>query len=205
MLHVLVALVAVVVEHQVTPAELPAVPRAIRLDAGPDVLVNDAAEADQRVIAEEPHLPVRREAGTRMEQHVMADVSRLGKLAPQPVRRRRSHVLIGVDVEDPLAVRQTERAIAGRREVVPPREFVEARAVRGGDFSRAVGGARVDDHDLVHEPPERAETAVEELLFVLDDQAGRQRGKAPERRAFPRARVAHTARQVRIRPGNRAA
>src|SRR5437870_4849596 len=44
MLHVLVALVAFVLEHQVTEAEPPTSRRAISLYAGPDVLVDDAPE-----------------------------------------------------------------------------------------------------------------------------------------------------------------
>src|SRR5262245_38632503 len=171
MFHVLVALVAFVVERQVAPAELSAVSRAISVDARPDVFVDDAPETDQRGIAEEPHLPVRREAGTRMKQHVIAHASRIGKLTAQAARRSRPDVLVRIDVEDPLAARETERVIARCREIAPPREILEARAVRGSDLLRAIGRARVDDDDLVDEPVQRGETAVEKLLLVLDDQA----------------------------------
>src|SRR5439155_3101902 len=139
-----------------------------------DVLVDDPPEADPRVVPEQPHLPVRGEAGTGVEENIMGHMPRVRELGPEPGDRSGADALVRIDVEDPLAAGEIEPVIAGGGEIVPPREVVQARAARGRDLPGAVGGAGVHDHDLVHQPFQGEEAAVEELLLVLDDEARRQ-------------------------------
>ena len=174
MLHLLVAFVPFVVQDQLAPPDPPAPGCAIGVDTGPDVLVDDPAEADPRVVPEQPHLPVRGEAGTGMEENIVGHVPRVRELGPEPGGGGGVDTLVRIDVEDPLAAGEIERVIAGGGEIVPPPELVQARAARGRDLPGAVGGAGVHDHDLVHQPFQGAEAGVEELRLVLDDEARRQ-------------------------------
>jgi hypothetical protein len=159
------------VESQAAIADQTPSLHTIGLDAGPDGLVDEAAEANERVVSEEPHLPVRRETGPRVQEHAKTDVSWIGELASEQLRRRRLDMLVRIDVEDEGAAGEIERMVAGGREIAPPWKLMDARPVRTGD-SRV---RSVSPCPQSPRPPARGGPRQRrELLFVLDDQAGRE-------------------------------
>ena len=99
-------------------------------------------------------------------------------------------MLVGVEVDDPVAGRVLERAVARIREGAVPGEVHDPGAERPGDLDRGVGRAGVDDHHLVDGARDRLEAAGEHLLLVLHDHHERERlaldrlGAPGERRAL---------------------
>ena len=64
--------------------------------------------------------------------------------------------------------------IAGRREVVAPRELEDTGSKPLCDRNRLVLRTRVDDHDLVDKILDREQTRLEMMLFVPHDHGRRQ-------------------------------
>src|SRR5262249_52029156 len=102
----------------------------------PDCLVDDALETDRRVVAEEPDLPERRDALVRLEAHHEPLVSVATELLAQRLEVARPNAFVGVDVKDPFAAAEVERAIARCREVVLPGQGIDEGA-RGARDRRA--------------------------------------------------------------------
>ena len=167
----LAALVAVVAEVQdgeeIERFDREVVARAGAGECRHDRLVHRVHEADVVAVAPETELPVRRPPRSRHERHAERDRA-IGGLERGADRARivGLHALVGVDVEDPVALRDVEGAVAGGGEVVTPRVELEDRAVRAGDVGCGVDRSGVDHHDLVDQAVQRFEATVEMLGFV---------------------------------------
>jgi hypothetical protein len=170
----LVPLVADVLEpEEVAVRDRPALGVGHVVDGGDDPLVHRALEADTGVVAPEPVLDI---GGHRLVGPEVDPEGDLGR-GPQEVLGRLAvgddEALVGVDVEHPFAGDLVERRVAGRREVVGPGPVEDPRPMAPGDRLGAVDGSGIDDHDLVDEPLERGQAAVEHGLLVADDESGR--------------------------------
>ena len=91
-----------------------------------------------------------------------------------PLDRLRAEILIGVEEEDPVALRLFQRAVLRSGEVVLPRMVEYARASGFRHLDRAVGRASIDDDHLVGELLHRSEPRADILFFILCDHAGRK-------------------------------
>ncbi len=183
------------------------------------LLVDAAAEAVLGPVAPHPQRHVRDgrpglvAAGVVGLDEVEALAPRAAEQVAQAAGVRRLHVLVGVEVDDPVAGRGVDRDVARVGERAVPREVHDLRAERLGDLDGAVGRAGVDDDDLVDDAAQRLEAAGEHLLLVLHDHAQRERqalapagpaprpsSRAPRGRAV---RVAMHAGQPCVRAGAR--
>ena len=63
-------------------------------------------------------------------------------------------------------------------EVARPRLVQDLRPVGAGDRHRGVGGAGIDDHDLVGEAGQRVQARAEDGRLVAHDQRGGEQGFA---------------------------
>src|SRR5579863_6727034 len=149
-------------------------------DRGPDVLVDDPAEADPRVVAEQPELPVRGEAGPWPEQQPVADKAGSAQLRAHRDPVALADPLVRVDVQDPLAAGQLKGTITGGGEVAGPGQVVDPRSRVPGDVPAPVRGPGIDDDDLVGQADQRLKAGFEELLLVPDDQGRRYQHGQPE-------------------------
>ena len=107
---------------------------------------------------------------------------RLGGELPEAGRVAVLEPLVGIEPQDVGAGGGLDAVVAGIGEGAVPGEVQHRRAERLGDLDRAVGRARVDDHDLVDAVRARGEAVREHLLLVLHDHA--------QRDAHPSAAVA---------------
>ena len=82
---------------------------------------------------------------------------------PQPVEQRlqfrplgRLDHVVGIEPEREIAGGPRQRGIARRGEVVDPDEVEHPGAELAGDLDRPVDAARIDDDDLIEDPPHRS-------------------------------------------------
>ncbi len=143
--------------------------------------MNDALEADARIVAKEARLRVGRPIDERMEAQVPRDLAAVGKHGIEDGAVGNVEPLVGVDVEDPVAARLLQRVVARGGEVVAPGEVSELdrKLLRLRD--RVVARSGVDHNDLVDVADERLQTPFDETGFVPDDECSGQMHSTPPR------------------------
>ena len=145
------------------------------------LLVDAAREPVLRPVAPDPQRHVGdgraglRPAGVVGLDEVEALPPRAAEQAAQPAGVGGLHVLVGVEVHQPVAARRLDGGVAGVGERPVPGEVHDAGAERLGDLDGAVGRSGVDHDHLVDDSAQRLEAAREHLLLVLDDHAQRER------------------------------
>ena len=77
--------------------------------------------------------------------------------------------VIGVEPERVIAGGVGERLVPCGGEVIDPGELEHAGPEFPGDFHRPVDAPRIDDDDLIEDPPHRLEALRQVLLLVSDD------------------------------------
>ena len=122
------------------------------LEGAGDVLVDDTAEADARVVSKEAQFGSRRQTSLPFKCERRPGKTRIVKKLGKPDALRHMQAVVGVDPEDPVAGRLIEGVVPGRGEVVRPRNLVEPRAMRTRDLTGPVPGPGVHDDDLVDMP-----------------------------------------------------
>src|SRR5262249_55190578 len=124
----LVALVAFVpdmAQDDVAKADRKAIGPADGLDAVIDALVNDAFEADARIIPKESQLRVGGISDAGKKAHPPRRLAAIGECCLKVRAIAYFEPLIGVDIEDPVPGGLLEREIARGREVVAPGKGME--------------------------------------------------------------------------------
>ena len=150
---------------------------AVRAPAG-DLLVEPAGPLAARAAEE------RQAEWTNMEPTapVAFSITTLKPSTSGPVRARDARSardvgaaqgLVGIEPGDPVAGAGGQRLVAGPGEVVVPVALEDRRPELPGQGHGAVGRAGVVDDDLVGQALERGQAGRQVVLFVLDDQAGR--------------------------------
>src|SRR4051794_19692365 len=102
------------------------------------------------MIPKEPQDAVRGEPGAGIEVDLIPGEGRIFQLAADAGEIGGAQLLVGIDIEDPLATREGEPLIAGFREIAGPGEVEQPCAMRRRDLFAGVRGARIDDHDFVY-------------------------------------------------------
>ena len=167
--------VTIMVDQHVKLAHTPAVAGNGVLD----VFVHAAFVSISRVISEQTTDAVagdvRRDAvgNDVSKENVVAFGPRVGDLPAEQVSGRGVQFLIGIQDQDPFVGCVFEGLIAGIGIAVVPGELIDLRAVRLGDFGRAVARTGVDDYDLVGEVLRAVEALGNERLFIAGDHAQR--------------------------------
>src|SRR2546425_7046368 len=95
----LVTFVPFVVKHKVTTPHVAPVSGLIRVNAGPNTLMDHATETDQGMIAEEAHFWIGRQLGARSQPDVVTDSSEIHQVVAKPRQVARAELLVRVDVE----------------------------------------------------------------------------------------------------------
>ena len=168
-----IALVVVVVDRDaVEQFDL----QGVRVGGGPhrgdDRLVDVTAEPDVGAVAPQPVLPQGRPADPGHEAHPTTHARGGAVEVGTGVVEVAAHLIVSVDVEDPVAGGEVEAAVARRREVAPPGFVRDDGPVLFGDRDGPVGGTGVDDDDLVDQSAKRRQAGVETVRFVSDDESG---------------------------------
>ena len=181
-------------------------PRLLLVDASLEAVLGPVAEDAEREVRDRRARFVR--AGVVRLDEMEALAPRAAEKIANLARVARDEMLVGVEVEEPVARCRFEADVARVREGAVPREVDDFRAEAFRDLDGAVGRARIHDDDLVDRVCDGFEAAGKHLLFVLDDHAERDAEAAcgPCRmRDAPRAH-AERARCLRCRTeGNEAA
>lgn len=84
--------------------------------------------------------------------------------------------LVGIEHEDPVTAGVFEGGVAGGGEVVGPGDGIDFSAVGASDVEGAVGGACIDDDDLVGDGGYGLEAGAKEAFFVFCDEADGEAG-----------------------------
>ena len=79
------------------------------------------------------------------------------------------HNLVSVHMQEPIARRVGEAAVARLREVIVPRDSYHLGVETQRDLNRIVVGPRVADHDLISYSPNAPQALSQTRRFVLDD------------------------------------
>ena len=149
-------------------------------DRGDDRLVDVTLEADVGAVAPQPVLTEGRPADPGHEPHPAADAAEARSRYGTGVVEVAADLLVGVDVEDPVAGGEVEAAVARRGEVALPGLVRDDGSVSFGDRDRCRRWIRCRRRRS-RRPVHRSEVrqASRRSASSLDDDRGRQRHRHP--------------------------